>query len=79
VVKIDRNLITGLPENERQRRLLAAIVRLCTDLGARVVAEGIETVDEFLAARDAGSHYGQGYLWARPGYPLPSTRPTPNR
>lgn len=79
VVKIDRNLITGLPENERQRRLLAAIVRLCTDLGARVVAEGIETVDEFLAARDAGSHYGQGYLWARPGYPLPSTRPTPDR
>jgi EAL domain-containing protein (putative c-di-GMP-specific phosphodiesterase class I) len=78
VVKIDRNLITGLPDSERQRRLLAAIVRLCTDLGAKVVAEGIETHDEFLAARDAGSHYGQGYLWARPAYPLPTTRRTPD-
>lgn len=79
VVKIDRNLITGLPESERQRRLLAAIVRLCTDLGAKVVAEGIETRDEFLASRDAGAHYGQGYLWARPAFPLPLTRRTSER
>lgn len=74
IVKIDKNLITGLPESPRQQRLLAGIVRLCTDLGAKVVAEGIENEDEFLASRDAGAHYGQGYLWARPASPLPTAR-----
>jgi EAL domain-containing protein (putative c-di-GMP-specific phosphodiesterase class I) len=77
VVKIDKNLITGLPDSQRQQRLLAGIVRLCTDLGARVVAEGIETEDEFLASRDAGAHYGQGFLWARPAAPLPTIRTSP--
>ena len=72
LVKIDRNLVQGLACNSRQQRLLSAVVRLCEDLGAQVVAEGIETVDEFLAARDAGAHYGQGYLLARPAYPRPS-------
>ena len=37
----------------------------------RVVAEGIETREEFKAVCDSGAHYGQGYLFARPSYPLP--------
>ena len=47
------------------------MVDLCTRLGAKVVAEGIETVRECWASVDAGVHYGQGYLFAKPGYPLP--------
>jgi EAL domain-containing protein (putative c-di-GMP-specific phosphodiesterase class I) len=47
-------------------------VRLCVDLGATVVAEGIETDDEFCALRDTGVHYGQGFLFARPAYPMPA-------
>lgn len=77
IVKIDKNLITGLPHSVRQQRLLRGVVRLCHDLGAKVVAEGIETHDEFLAARDAGSHYGQGFLWGQPGFPLPIARRDP--
>jgi EAL domain-containing protein (putative c-di-GMP-specific phosphodiesterase class I) len=71
IVKLDRELIAGLDGNKRQRELVAAVVDLCTRLGAKVVAEGIETVRECLAVVDAGVHYGQGYLFARPGYPLP--------
>lgn len=76
IVKIDRNLITGLPESVRQQRLLRGIVRMCVDLGAKVVAEGIENYDEFSAARDAGTHFGQGFLWAKPAFPLPEARRT---
>jgi EAL domain-containing protein (putative c-di-GMP-specific phosphodiesterase class I) len=36
-----------------------------------VVAEGIETVDELQAVIAAGAHFGQGYLLARPAFPLP--------
>ena len=72
VVKLDRGLIMGLDQNARQRQLVASVVRLCNDLNAMVVAEGIETEGELSALRDTGAHYGQGYLFARPAYPMPA-------
>jgi len=71
VVKLDRDLIMGVDRNPRQRQLVTSVVRLCNDLRALVVAEGIETEDELSALRDTGAHYGQGYLFARPAYPMP--------
>lgn len=71
VVKLDRGLILGVDRNARQQQLVASVVRLCTDLHAMVVAEGIETEDELSALRDTGAHYGQGFLFARPAYPAP--------
>ncbi len=71
VVKLDRGLVAGLAIGSRLFKLVSAIVVLCRDLGAVVVAEGIETVDELAAVIAAGAHYGQGYLLARPAFPLP--------
>jgi len=71
-VKLDRELTRGLDLQPRQRILVANVVRLCVDLGAKVVAEGIETREELQAVIDCGVHYGQGYLLARPAYPPPS-------
>jgi EAL domain-containing protein (putative c-di-GMP-specific phosphodiesterase class I) len=66
VVKLDRELVTNLNQNRRQRTLVQAVVRMCVDLGAKVVAEGLETWDEVRAVRDCGCHYGQGYALGRP-------------
>jgi EAL domain-containing protein (putative c-di-GMP-specific phosphodiesterase class I) len=41
-------------------------------MGAKVVCEGIETVEELKAVLDSGAHYGQGYSLARPAFPLPT-------
>jgi EAL domain-containing protein (putative c-di-GMP-specific phosphodiesterase class I) len=71
IVKLDRCLVAGLRRDTRLHVLVTAIVRLCADLGARVVAEGIETKDELSAALDTGVRYGQGYLFARPNDPPP--------
>jgi EAL domain-containing protein (putative c-di-GMP-specific phosphodiesterase class I) len=71
VVKLDRNLVEGLGHKPRQQKLVAATVRLCHELGALVVAEGIETVDEYAAVLDCGAQFGQGYLFARPSFPIP--------
>ena len=70
-VKLDRGLIAGLRIGSRLFKLVSAIVVLCRELGASVVAEGIETVDELRGAIAAGAHYGQGYLLARPAFPPP--------
>lgn len=71
IVKIDRDLVTALHQNERLIRLVRSIVRLCESLDAEVVAEGIETVEEYRVLREIGVHYGQGYLLARPAFPPP--------
>jgi EAL domain-containing protein (putative c-di-GMP-specific phosphodiesterase class I) len=72
VVKLDRELIAGLDRRPRQQRLVAGVVRLCDDLEATVVAEGVETPEEYRALRDTGAQLGQGYLFARPAYPVPA-------
>ena len=71
VVKLDRELIAGLDRRPRQQRLVRGVVRLCADLAATVVAEGIETTEEFHALQDTGAQLGQGYLFAKPAYPIP--------
>jgi EAL domain-containing protein (putative c-di-GMP-specific phosphodiesterase class I) len=71
VVKLDRELVAGIRRRTRLHTLVKSIVKMCVDLGALVVAEGIETADELHAICETGAHFGQGYLLARPAFPLP--------
>lgn len=71
VVKLDRALIAGTTRGSRDEKLIAGIVDMCRSLDASVVAEGIETVAELEVAKAAGVEFVQGYLFARPGFPLP--------
>ena len=78
VVKLDRVLVQDLHRRPRQQKLVSMVVRLCGELGAEVIAEGIETEDELSAVRDSGAKYGQGFLFARPSFPMPPiTWPSP--
>ena len=72
IVKLDRGLISGIDHSARQRQLVTSVVRLCRELNAKVVAEGVETVSELSALRDTGADFAQGFLFARPSYPIPS-------
>lgn len=71
VVKLDRDLIAGLVKDTRMFKLVSAIVVLCKELDAMVVAEGIETAQELDAVQAAGARFGQGYLLAKPAFPPP--------
>jgi EAL domain-containing protein (putative c-di-GMP-specific phosphodiesterase class I) len=77
VVKLDRELVARIDAQPRVQRLVGWLVRLCKDLGAEVVAEGVETEDELAAVRDQGVPLVQGYLIARPGFPLPLAHRVP--
>jgi EAL domain-containing protein (putative c-di-GMP-specific phosphodiesterase class I) len=71
VVKLDRELVHAIDGNKRQQKLVRSIVDMCVQQDATVVAEGIETVSELKALIDIGVHYGQGFLLARPAWPIP--------
>jgi diguanylate cyclase (GGDEF)-like protein len=67
-VKIDRGLIDPLPAPE-SIAVVQAICHLAQALNLKVVAEGVETVAQAHAARDAGCTELQGYLHAKPLQP----------
>jgi len=71
VVKFDRNLISNADLDGAKRDRLNYLVDLCTELGALVVVEGVETRGELRAVRESGAPLAQGYLLGRPSYPPP--------
>lgn len=66
IVKVDMGLIRGLHLDPRRRTMTRSIASLGRELGAVVVAEGIEETAELAALRDLEVPYGQGYLLGRP-------------
>jgi len=67
-LKLDIGLIRDLPRRPRALLIVKAMVELAAALGQSIVAEGVETVDEYLAARGCGIQLMQGYLFAKPGF-----------
>jgi EAL domain-containing protein (putative c-di-GMP-specific phosphodiesterase class I) len=70
VVKLDKRLVQELPD-DGARTVLKAVTELAHQLGAVVVAEGVETeriADEVTAL---GADLGQGWLFGRPVRPQP--------
>ena len=65
-IKIDRSLIHDIHVDHAKRALVRSMVSLEKDLGAEVVAEGIESTEELRTLRELGVPLGQGFLLARP-------------
>lgn len=74
VVKLDRALIVEATHNARARRVFPRLVELIHELGADVIAEGVETAEQYRLALDAGVDGVQGFHLARPAAQL-ATRP----
>ncbi|WP_296268474.1 EAL domain-containing protein [Pseudomonas sp. UBA6562] len=66
VVKLDRSLIQQSAACSRERILVRTIVELSIELGYRVTAEGVETLEQLSHVRALGCHEAQGFLIARP-------------
>lgn len=67
-IKIDMNLVRGIERHGPRQAIVRAIVQVCGDLGIDVIAEGVESLEEFGWFTDLGVRLFQGYLFARPGF-----------
>jgi EAL domain-containing protein (putative c-di-GMP-specific phosphodiesterase class I) len=72
IVKIDMSLVRDVHVSALKQRTIAAICKLCHEVGCTVVGEGVETVDERDCLIALGCDLLQGYLVARPSKDLPS-------
>ena len=66
VLKIDRSFVVRMTQGEQPLQIVRTIVELARALGMEVVAEGIETRDQYDLLRRLGCRFGQGYLFSRP-------------
>ncbi|MGA2674643.1 MAG: EAL domain-containing protein [Terracidiphilus sp.] len=66
VLKIDRSFVGRLTEGEQPLQIVRTIIELARVLGMDVVAEGIETREQYRLLRQMGCRFGQGFLFARP-------------
>ncbi len=65
-LKIDQSFVANLHSGSADHALCEAIILLAHKLGLKVVAEGIETADQYALLAQAGCDYGQGFLFSRP-------------
>ncbi len=72
IIKLDISLTRGIHRSAAQRALARALLAFAADMGATVIAEGVEEPDELAVLTDLGVPLAQGYLLGRPG-PLPAS------
>jgi EAL domain-containing protein (putative c-di-GMP-specific phosphodiesterase class I) len=66
VLKIDRSFVGRMTDGDQPLQIVRTIIELARVLGMDVIAEGIETCEQYRLLRLLGCRFGQGFLFARP-------------
>lgn len=75
IIKIDRDIVSGIARNDAKQALVEAFVSFGRRIGARLVAEGIEKRVDLAMLTALGVQFGQGYLLGKPSYEPAAPRP----
>ncbi len=65
-IKMDRAFVSGVDHDSSRQDLLSALLTLAQSMGAKVIGEGLDTLEELETLAELGIHYGQGWLFGRP-------------
>ncbi|QKZ07198.1 putative bifunctional diguanylate cyclase/phosphodiesterase [Pseudomonas eucalypticola] len=65
-LKLDRHLVARLPESSRDAALARNVIELCRDFGITVIAEGVETREQYQWLQANGCELAQGFIVAKP-------------
>jgi EAL domain-containing protein (putative c-di-GMP-specific phosphodiesterase class I)/CheY-like chemotaxis protein len=76
-IKLDIGLTRNIDTDPVRRALATALISFSSEIGAAMIAEGIETEAEFETLRGLGIAFGQGFFLGEPG-PLPRADAVPD-
>ena len=74
VIKVDRAFTAGMKDSKEGMALITAIITMAHALGMRVVAEGVETIEQIVALKQLRCDEVQGFFISRP---LPPSKTQP--
>ncbi|MCG7895659.1 MAG: EAL domain-containing protein [Candidatus Thiodiazotropha taylori] len=66
VIKIDREFVRDIHQNEKHRKVCVSIIRLASSLDIKTVAEGVESGEQLRILQQEGCDMIQGYHYSRP-------------
>ena len=64
-IKVDRSFVSGEQVGPRSDAIIRAVAEMGTTLQMEIVAEGLETIEQVQAVREAGCTLGQGFYFSR--------------
>jgi EAL domain-containing protein (putative c-di-GMP-specific phosphodiesterase class I) len=65
-IKIDRSMVSGVDQDPARQDVLTAMLQLAEKMGAQVIGEGLDTLEELEMLGRLGIRFGQGWLFGRP-------------
>lgn len=65
-IKIDKSFVDDVTENEASAMLVRTMIDLAHNLGCEVIAEGVETEEQFSFLKKQGCDILQGYYFSKP-------------
>ncbi|MCM0611224.1 EAL domain-containing protein [Marinobacter sediminum] len=68
LLKLDMGLVRNIQEQPNKQAVVAGIITMMKQLGGKIVAEGVETKEEYFWLRSQGITLYQGFLFAKPGF-----------
>ncbi len=68
-IKVDRAFVSGVDEDAVRQDLLRALRAVADKTGAKIIGEGLDTLEEFAMLEELGIDFGQGWLFGHP-HPL---------
>jgi EAL domain-containing protein (putative c-di-GMP-specific phosphodiesterase class I) len=65
-IKMDRTFITRIDEDPARQELLRALCSVANQIGAQIIGEGLDTLEELETLGRLGIRFGQGWLFGKP-------------
>ncbi len=65
-IKVDRALVTGLDTDPAKQTLLRALQSVASSIGAKIIGEGLDTLEELEMLGELEIPFGQGWLFGKP-------------
>ncbi len=65
IIKVDRFFIRDIVTNHQDASIVKAIIAMAKSMNMQVIAEGIETKEQYQLLREMGCDLGQGYLFSK--------------
>ena len=66
IIKLDRFFISNIDQDSKKKLFCSSMIEMAHIMGIQVIAEGVETINEFYTCKDIGADFIQGFLVQKP-------------